>query len=443
MKNPAVLTLEDPALLDYVTAGTVADYLREDSAHLLQRLNPHLQWWNARYDFGLDPYAKSTLGPIGPEVHAKDRLGRDITGINMASQDYLNLASHPDVKQAAHDAIDRYGVHSAGSATLMGNSQVSMTLADALSTFLKVSNCTLFPTGWAAGYGVIRALTRAHDHILIDALAHACLIEGARNSTKHVHRFQHNDLRDLELKLKDVAANSAGAGILIVTESLFSMDSDTPDLQRIQDLARAAGATLLVDVAHDLGSLGPQGRGHLEMQEMLGKVDIVMGSFSKTFASNGGFVATDHPALKQALHFASGPLTFSNAISPVQASVVLAALNIAASEEGVALRRQLMSNSLRLRGHLENKGLAVMGAASAIVPVQIGSSARSRLTCLNCGRRGAVVNLVEHPAVAQGSSRIRLQVMAGHTSAQIDAFVSILGSAIEDSDAELLRLGLV
>lgn len=427
---------------EYVLSGSVADYLSIPGKNLLDRLQAHTSWWNSRYEHGVDPYSKSSDGPISAECKAKDRLGRTYSGINMASQDYLSLASHHAIKAAAKDAIDLYGVHSAGSPALMGNTTASLELEHRLAAFVGMADCTVFATGWAAGYGVIKSLVKQTDHIFIDQLAHACLMEGARNATPHVHVFPHLSTDGLERRLKRVRKEHPEAGFLIVTESLFSMDSDTPDLALHQELAKRYDATFMVDAAHDLGCLGTRGRGHLEMQGMLGKVDVLMGSFSKTFASNGGFVATNHPALKLAMRYGSGPQTFSNAISPIQASIVIKALEIIESQEGAVLRESMLRNSALLRESLANAGFEVMGDPSAIVPVVLGNSSRSRFITRFTLERGGLVNLVEFPAVAKNASRFRLQVMAGHTREQIHRFVKILCEATSEADAMLEEFGL-
>jgi glycine C-acetyltransferase len=428
--------------LDYILGGSVADYLGGVSgSDLLARKQANLDWLDARYRYGVDPYSKSSDGPILAECRALDRLGRVFTGVNMASQDYLALSCHPAIKQAAKDAVDCYGVHSAGSPALMGNTKASVELERRLAEFFKMKDCTVFATGWAAGYGLIKALIRETDHIVIDQLSHASLMEGARNATRQVHVFPHLSVQGLERRLKRIRGEHPEAGILVVTESLFSMDSDTPDIAAHQKLARDYGATLMVDAAHDMGCMGPTGRGHLEMQGMLGKVDLLMGSFSKTFASNGGYVATNHPALKQALRYACGPLTFSNAISPVQASIVLKALDIIESHEGAQLREAMMANAIALRDGLTRAGFQVMGAPSAIIPVVLGDSGRSRFITRFTLERGGLVNLVEYPAVARNAARFRLQVMASHTQEQIERFVAVVLEATRDADVMLAGLG--
>jgi glycine C-acetyltransferase len=201
---------------------------------------------------------------------------------------------------------------------------------------------------------------------------------------------------------------------MVVTESLFSMNSDTPDIPRLQEVCHEYNATLLVDVAHDLGALGPGGRGHIGAMNMLGKVDLVMGSFSKTFASNGGFVASHSRPVKEYLRFYSPTTTFSNALSPVQCATVLKAFEIVDSDEGERLRSELMANILDLRERLGARGFESYGDPSAIVAVKMGSEALARLVSRRLPEAGLLANLVEYPAVAKGAARFRMKVMANH-----------------------------
>ena len=420
--------------------GTTADYRQEPGTNLVDRWNDHLAWSNSRYEMECEAYSKFTAGDISPSLDAFDRGGRRYGGINLASQDYLNLSAHPRVRTAAVDAIARHGVHSAGSAALMGNTEVANLLEQELAAFLRMADCTVFPTGWAAGYGTVKTLVRPHDHVVIDLLAHACLQEGARDATANVHQFRHCSNESIESRLHRIRAQHPHAGILIITETLFSMDSDTPDIAAAQALAREYDATLLVDIAHDLGAIGSDGTDHLGLQGMLGRVDVVMGSFSKTFASNGGFVACNHPALKLALRYNCGPLTFTNAISPVAANTVREAIRIVQGPEGSVRRESLLRNSRYLRNGMAAAGFEVLGQPSAIVPVILGNNALSRLMTKHALRLGGIVNLVEFPAVSRNTCRWRLQVMAEHTPAQLDKFVGIACRARELAVAELAAL---
>ena len=439
--------------LNLALQGTLADYVsfmdktvasRPSTAtaeSLLGRLSILPMGWDILDEYGLDTYSKQIVGAVLPWARAKDRRGRPLAeGVNFGSQDYLSLSSHPLIRQAAVEAIEQMGVHVGGSAALMGNSEASVQLECELADWLHLKDCALFPTGWAAGYGAIRALVRERDHVVIDRLAHACLQDGARAATRQVHTFDHLSLVSLERQLVAVRESHPSAGILVVTESLFSMDSDIPDLKAHQELAHRYQATLLVDVAHDLGSMGPEGLGAIQAQGMLGKIDVVMGTFSKTFASNGGFVASNEPGLKLAIRFGCGPHTFSNALSPVQAQVVLKALEIVRSEEGAERRRRLHANTVALRAKLNKLGCEVMGVPSAVVPVLMGGTSQCRMVSRFLLAGGAIANAVEYPAVPRDAARLRLQVMADHSQNDIDTFVSVLAQAIREADATLVRL---
>jgi glycine C-acetyltransferase len=193
----------------------------------------------------------------------------------------------------------------------------------------------------------------------------------------------------------------------------------------------------VVDVAHDLGSLGEDGRGHIGIQNMLGKVDLVMGSFSKTFASNGGFVACKSRAVKEYLRFYSAPATFSNALSPVQAATILKAFEVVDSAEGREQREALMANVLSLRHQLREAGLDYYGDPSAIVCVKMGTEGLARLVSRRLPELGLIANLVEFPAVPKGAARIRMQVMANHSEQNIADAVQVLKTARQQAELEL------
>jgi glycine C-acetyltransferase len=358
-------------------------------------------------------------------------------GVNFASQDYLSLSSHPAVKSAAKETIDRCGVHSAGSPALVGNTSHSVALERKIADFLKMEEAVLYPTGWAAGFGIIKGLVRSADHVVMDMLSHSCLQEGAHAATTNIHLFRHLDNEYCRNILTKIRSKDKENGILVVTEGLFSMDSDTPDLAALQRLCHEFNATLVVDVAHDLGCLGEDGRGHIGMQNMLGKIDLVMGSFSKTFASNGGFVACKSRAVKEYLRFYSAPATFSNALSPAQAATVLKAFEIVDSAEGRTLRAALMANVLNLRQELNEADLDFYGDPSAIVCVKMGTEGLARLVSKQLVELGLIANLVEFPAVPKGAARIRMQVMANHSAQNIAQAVQVLKTARQQAELEL------
>ena len=400
-------------------SGSVAQFAAPRGPDLLRRAQALEAWVALRMRHGVWPYARVLEGAPGPlaSVGADGQPAR--RGINFASQDYLSLASHPAVAEAVQVALAEAGPHSAGSAVLLGNTRYAQALERALGELLGLEQVVLFPTGWAAAYGAITALVHANDHVVIDALAHASLRQGAAGSTRNVLVNRHLDCDHVRELLARFRAVDAVNAILVVTEGLFSMDSDSPDLPLLQHLCREYRATLLVDVAHDLGATGPGGGGVVASQRMLGRIDIVMGSFSKTFASNGGFVACAEASARRQLQLYAGPHMFSNALSPLQAAAALASLRIATSHEGDGLRADLLRNALELRALLGGAGLHCLGAPSAIVPVWIGLEAAARMAGMLLAREAVFVNPVEFPGVPLGAARLRLQLMAQHSPAQL------------------------
>ena len=417
--------------------GSMRDFRVPKGPDLLSRVDGFYDWQDVRRQNGLWPFSRSTQSGPTAVCQAEDDSGSRMTGVNFASQDYLSLSSHPVIKATALEAVREFGVHSAGSPALVGNTRHSIALERKIADFLGMPEAILFPTGWAAGYGAIRGLVRSADHIVIDALAHTCLQEGANAATRNIYMHRHLDLDHCRHWLKTIRAKDAENGIMVVTEGLFSMDSDTPDLAALQELCHEYGATLLVDVAHDLGALGEDGRGHIGIQKMLGKVDLVMGSFSKTFASNGGFVACRTRAIKEYLRFYSPPATFSNALSQVQAAVVLKAFEIVDSPEGRSLRSQLMGNILNLRMTLRANDLDFYGDPSAIVAVKTGAEGLARLVSRRLPELGLLANLVEYPAVGKGAARFRMQVMARHTPQNIADAAARMRQAFDQAALDL------
>ncbi|MCP4183439.1 MAG: aminotransferase class I/II-fold pyridoxal phosphate-dependent enzyme, partial [Hyphomicrobiales bacterium] len=341
------------------------DYRVMKDVNLIDRCDAFYDWQNVRRQSGTWPFSRATETGPAASCAVRDDCGNLSNGVNFASQDYLSLSSHPEVANAAREAIDVFGVHSAGSPALVGNTSTSVALEQRIAEHLQMKEAILYPTGWAAGFGVIKGLIRSHDYIVMDQLSHACLQTGAQAATRNVLLYRHNDIEHCRARLAKIRQRDAKAGIMVVTEGLFSMDSDTPDIAALQEAASEYGATLMVDVAHDYGCLGSDGTGHIGIQNMLGKVDLVMGSFSKTFGSNGGFVATNSRAVKEYLRFYSPSCTFSNALSPVQVAVVTKALDIVQSDEGAQLRWHLLNNILYLRSQLSARGMEYYGDPSA------------------------------------------------------------------------------
>ena len=422
-----ILTLIHSGALE----GSFADFVRLSGKNLESRTQQYYDWRKNRVERGVWPFSTEIRSSPGPKATIVDEAGNERTGVNFASQDYLGLSAHTDVRAAAIEAIKEFGPHIAGAPVLQGNSSLSLRLQTSLAELAGLPHVVLFPTGWAAGYGVITALIRPKDHVVLDQYAHNCCVQGAMAATANVHRARHLSTEAFVRQLRRIRAVDADNAILVVTEGIFSMDGDSPDLRTLQDACREYEATLLVDVAHDLGAVGPGGTGALGLQGLVGKVDLVIGSFSKVFASNGGFVATSSASVREYLRPYAPSHTFSNALSPSQCATVLTALQIVRSSEGEMLRQSLHGISQVLRDALAAAGLKCLGKPGPLVPAFLGPEAVGRITAALCFDNGVFANLVEYPAVSVGMSRFRMQVMATHTPEQARLAAEVVGWAYQ------------
>lgn len=412
--------------------GDMTNFLHANGVTTESRWSAYENWLNARREVGVWPYWRTSMSVSADQMLLADEFGNlPRTCLNFSSQDYLSLAQSERVVEAAIEAIRSHGIHSAGSACLTGR---SMPVAE-LERFLASVFCTdlgiVYPTGWAAGFGVLSGLARAGDLIVMDALVHNCLAEGAKNSGSDVRRFRHNDISDLELRLTQARKADSDNGIFVVIESLYSMDSDSPDLNAVSKLCHDHNAMLILDVAHDFGAMGASGLGLWESADSANRPDVVMGSFSKSFAANGGFVCCSR-AVGDYLRVFSSSWVFSNALSPVQATIVLECLNIVFSNDGQQRRIQLRQNSEHLREVMQRRGFHVGGDPSPIVPVFVGDETTARKVSRQLSLHGLAANLVEFPAVPRGQARFRFQLMSSHTPEQIEKAAEIMETALRE-----------
>jgi 7-keto-8-aminopelargonate synthetase-like enzyme len=413
--------------------GSLAQFARPTGPDILGRTLLYYNWQDVRRQNGLWPYSRSFDTPVRPTARIRTETGTVTEGINFAAQDYLSLAAHPAVHEAIVKALRDYGPVSSGSACLAGNTEASLELEGALAEHLYMDNVTLFPTGWAAGFGTIAGLIREYDHVILDKLAHASLQQGAHAATRNVKRFPHLSCDAAEEIIRDIREKDSGCGILVVTEGLFSMDSDCADIVKLQDICRDYQATLMLDVAHDLGALGPQGTGSLGIQKMLGEVDLVMGAFSKTFATNGGFLAAKTPQVKQFVKYYGGSHTFSAALSPLQIAAARESLRIIRSAEGDSRRASLMDRINSLRQECKARGIDCPGDPSPIVLVPIHSEEVARVASAMLFEKGVIVNLVEYPAVPAGNARFRMQLMADHTPEHVKEAARVIDLTVQEA----------
>jgi 7-keto-8-aminopelargonate synthetase-like enzyme len=420
---------------------SLAHFRNPSGADLIKRTERFNAFIQSRAEFGLWPYARALERANGPLTTVSDISAATREGINFAAQDYLGLSRHSRVVDAGIEAMRQFGPHSAGSAVLFGNTKLSLELEQRLAELLGLEHVTLYPTGWAAGYGAIAAFVRPRDHVVMDYLCHACLQQGAASATPQIRHFIHNDAEDLKARLQSIRAKDARNGIMVITEGVFAMESDAPDLAAFQETCRSYGATLLVDVANDLGAMGPGGGGMIAAQGLAGKIDLVMGSFAKAFASNGGFLASHSPAAKQFAKYYGNPHMFSNAISPVQAAVASEAVRIVRSDEGERLRARLFARVNALRDGFAAEGMLALGTPSPVVLVPVGNDKLANLATRRIAESGVFVNLVEYPAVPVDHARLSMQVMATHEAPQIaEAIARILQARrLAEEDLKLWR----
>jgi glycine C-acetyltransferase len=430
-----ILTLIDSGALE----GSFADFVRLSGKSLELRTQRYHDWRQKRLEHGVWPFATQLQSTPGPEATVLDAAGTERTGLNFASYDYLGLSTHAEVRAAAIEAIHQYGLQIAGAPILQGNSPLSVRLQYAIAEMLELQQVALFPTGWAAGFGVITALIRAKDHVVLDQYAHNCCVQGAMAATHNVHRVRHLSTDAFVRQLRRIRATDTENAILVVTEGIFSMNGDSPDLAALQTACREYEATLLVDTAHDLGAVGPGGTGTVGLQGLLGKVDLVIGSFSKVFGANGGFAATSSAAIGEYLRAGAPSRTFSNALSPHQCAAVLKAVEIVRSAEGDVLREKVSQLSQVLRETLATSEVVCLGKPGPLVPVLLGREAVGRITAALCFDHGVFANLIEYPAVSVGACRLRMQVIATHTCAQVQRAAEVIGWASQFASKLLAR----
>ncbi len=414
---------------------SLLDFSNLNGKTLLKRTSDFFSWVEERKNLGVFAFGRVLISPALHETVIADSRGiNEKQGVNFASQDYLGLVYHQEVRNAAHTIIDEYGVHSAGSPGFCGRTRYSLELESKLANITGYEDCTLFPTGWTAGFSVIAAQVRENDTLIMDSCCHNCLTEGARHVTKNIRRFAHNNVEQLAELLKMSRERDSDNGLFIVVESLYSVDSDSPDLNAIIELAKKYEAVVILDVAHDFGAMRKTGLGLFEtLDGDFREYVIVIGSFSKTFAANGGFILGSKRVCEY-LRCYSGAQTFSNAISPIQTAVVNKTFDIIFSDEGKFLREQLMNNVLLLREAMESKGLVVGGTPSPIVPVFLDKDVSSveafaRLTWKHTFEDGLHANLAEFPIVPLGKARFRFQVMATHEEDEIQRAAEILANS--------------
>lgn len=364
---------------------------------------------------GLYNYFRSIESAQDPVVTID---GRRI--VMLGSNNYLGLANHPEVKQAAIRAIERYGTGCAGSRLLNGTLDLHVELEDRLAAFMQREAALTFATGFQVNLGVLSCLLGRQDVVFLDSLDHACIIDGARLGFAKMVKFKHNDMKDLERKL---ALTPDDVGKLIVVDGVFSMEGDVCKLPDLVRLKRQYGARLMVDDAHGLGVLGEHGRGTAEHFGLDTEVDLVMGTFSKSLAAAGGFIAGDRYIVDFIRHHARAQI-FSAAPPPALAAAVLAALDIVIREP--ERRAQLWENTRYMQRELESLGFDTAGSETPVIPMVVGDDRTVFSMVSRLHEDGVFVNPVITPAVPPGRAMIRTSYMATHSRAHLDEALDAL-----------------
>lgn len=337
--------------------------------------------------------------------------------IMIGSNNYLGLTNHPKVKEAAIDAIRRYGTGCAGSRFLNGTLDIHVQLEEKLARFMRREAALIFSTGFQVNLGVISALVGKDDVVIIDKMDHASILDGCRLSYGEVKRFRHEDMADLERLL----AEKNGRGTLVVVDGVFSMEGDIIDLPKVLELCRKYGARLMVDDAHGIGVLGKTGRGTGEHFGLEQGIDLVMGTYSKSLASIGGFIAGDADIVHYIKHFARS-LIFSASPPPASVAAVSAALDIIDSEpERLA---QLWKNTHKMIDGFRALGFETGPTATPIIPVIVGADETAFKMAIMLQEAGVFANVAVSPAVPPGKAIMRTSYMATHTDEQLDTVLS-------------------
>lgn len=367
-------------------------------------------------ELGLYPYFKAISRLAGPHVTVD---GRDM--IMVGSNNYLGLTTHPRVRKAALEALQTFGTSCSGSRFLNGTLEMHEKLEASLAEFTGKEAAQVFSTGFLTNQGVISPLIARSDTVIIDRLVHASIVEGVRLSFGKVRRFRHNDIESLR---KNLELCSDSKGILVVVDGVYSMEGDICNLPEIVATCKEFGARIMVDDAHGLGVLGAHGRGTLEHFGLANEVDLVMGTFSKSFASLGGFVAGEARVISYIKHH-SRALIFSASMPPSAIAAAQAALDVIRTEPEI--RENLWRNTRYLMSEVVRLGFDTGPTETPIVPLIVGDDMRSAFFWKRLFDEGLFTNCVLAPGVPEGSQRIRMCLMATHTMEDLEKVVEICG----------------
>ncbi len=378
---------------------------------LIERLDASLEELRGN---GLFKTERVLQGPQGAHVTTG---GTDL--INLCANNYLGLANHPAVREAAHAAIDLYGYGMASVRFICGTQKPHRDLEHRLSSFLGTADTILFPSCFDANGGVFEALLDEHDAVISDSLNHASIIDGIRLCKAQRYRYENNDLDHLERCLREA---SEARTRLIVTDGVFSMDGTLAHLAGICDLADRYGAMVMVDDSHATGFMGPNGRGTPEHCGVTDRVDILTGTLGKALGGASGGYVSGHASVVAWLRQRARPYLFSNSVAPVVAAVTMRVLDLLDEEPG--LRTKVHDNARHFRAGLTAVGLTLGPGEHPIIPVMLGDAALATQMADRLLTRGIYVIGFSYPVVPMGKARIRTQMSAALTTADLDTAIA-------------------
>jgi 8-amino-7-oxononanoate synthase len=369
---------------------------------------------------GLHRRLRLVEGPQGPRVMLD---GAEV--LLLCSNNYLGLADHPRVRQAAADAAERFGAGAGASRLISGNMSLHPRLEERLAAFAGYDAALLFGSGYLANLGTIATLARRGEVVFSDELNHASIIDGCRISRAERFVYRHRDLEHLSWGLRKAGSNAA----LIVTDALFSMDGDVAPIAGLVELARRHGCRLLVDEAHAIGALGPDGRGAVAEAGLSGEVDVIVGTLGKALGSYGAYVCACGEVIELLVN-AARPFIFSTALPPPAAGAALAALALLDSQPGMV--KQLRQNGAILREALAEHALDTGPSHTQIVPVRVGDARHAMALCERALEGRVFAQAIRPPTVPEGTSRLRLSVMANHRADELCAAAGIIAAAAQE-----------
>ncbi len=359
--------------------------------------------------------------PQGAEVRI---VGRQL--LNFSSNDYLGLAADPILRKAAIAAIEEFGVGAGASRLVSGTQSPHVILESTLAKWKQAPAAICFSSGYAAAVGTLPALASKQDVVILDKLCHASLTDGARLSGATLRVFPHNHLGKLESHLEWARREHPEARVVVVTESVFSMDGDRAPLRELVELKKRFDATLLLDEAHAIGVIGPHGRGLAAELGLEKEIDVQLGTLSKSLGVSGGYICGSRNLIDWLINRARS-FVFSTAPPPALAAAATAAIRFLNSEEGDARRKLLWRRIVQFRKLLPDGGAAFGQPSAAIIPWMVGDERRALDFARALQQEGFFVPAIRYPTVAKGAARLRITISAAHSALQIASLGDVLG----------------